>query len=195
MLATGWPSGQAAGAVDGVDRDGGQAELLRGLDHAGAAAALVFHLVVEFGDLGARALGRDFLLHLCGDAFVGRRHARLDLADLDQRHAEPALHRLADFAGRQRKRRIRDRGIDDRGFCDQAEVDVGQIEIALLGEIVERRSRRDAAARGLRFLCVGKHDLRDLALLGRAELVAALLEYLLGVLVGDLGPFADLFRR
>ena len=44
--------GGAAGAIDGVDGDGGQPELLRGLDHAGAAAALVFHLVVEFGDLG-----------------------------------------------------------------------------------------------------------------------------------------------
>ena len=53
----------------------------------------------------------------------------------------------------------------------------------------------DAAARSLRFAFVGKHDLRDLALLGRAELVAVLLEDLLRVLVGDLGPFADLFRR
>ena len=193
MLATGWPSGSAAGAIDGVDRDGGQAELLRSLDHVGAAAALVFHLVLDFVDLGARAFGRDFLLHLCRDAFKRRRHARLDLADLDQRHAEPALHRLADFARRQRKRRIRNRRIDDRGFCDHAEVDVGQIEIALLGEVVERRSRRDAAARGLRFPFVGKHDLRDFALLRRAELVAVLLEDLLRVLVGDFGPFADLF--
>ena len=63
MLVTGWPFGRAAGAVDGVDRDGGQAELLRGLDHVGAAAALVFHLVLDFGDLGARAFGREFLLH------------------------------------------------------------------------------------------------------------------------------------
>ena len=45
------------------------------------------------------------------------------------------------------------------------------------------------------FLRVRKHDLRHLALFRRAELVAALLEDLLGVLVGDLGPFADLFRR
>src|SRR6185295_10949797 len=40
--------GQAAGAIDSVDRDGGQAELLRSLDHVGAAAALVFHLVLDF---------------------------------------------------------------------------------------------------------------------------------------------------
>ena len=113
-----------------------------GFDHAGAAAALVFHLVLEFGDLGARAFGRDFLLHLGRDAFIGRRHAGLDLADLDQRHAEPALHRLADLAGGQRKRGIRDGGIDDRGFRDHAEVDVGQIEVALLGEVVERHARR-----------------------------------------------------
>ena len=98
MLATGWPSGVRPERSTASIVTGGQPELLRGLDHAGAAAALVFHLVVEFGDLGARALGRDFLLHLRGDAFIGRRHARLDLADLDQRHAEPALHRLADFA-------------------------------------------------------------------------------------------------
>ena len=109
MLVDRLAVGQAAGAIDGVDGDGGQAELLRGLDHAGAAAALVFHLVVEFGDLAARALGREFLLHLRGDAFIGRRHARLDLADLDQRHAEPALHRLADFARGQRERRIGNR--------------------------------------------------------------------------------------
>ena len=50
---------RAAGAVDGVDGDGGKAELLRGLDHAGAAAALVFHLVAQVGDLDARALGGD----------------------------------------------------------------------------------------------------------------------------------------
>ena len=98
MLVDGLAVGQAAGAIDGVDRDGGQAELLRSLDHVGAAAALVFHLVLDFGDLGARAFGRDFLLHLRRDAFKRGHHARLDLADLDQRHAEPALHRLADFA-------------------------------------------------------------------------------------------------
>ena len=40
---------------------------------------------------------------------------------------------------------------------------------------------------------VGKHHLRDFALFRRADLVAALLEDLLRVLVGDLGPFADLF--
>jgi peptidyl-prolyl cis-trans isomerase D len=89
----------SAGAVDGVDRDGGQAKLLGSLDHVGAPAALVLHLVLHFRDLGACALGRDFLLHLCRHAFKRRRHARFDLADLDQRHAEAALHRLADFAG------------------------------------------------------------------------------------------------
>ncbi len=118
--------GQAAGAVDGVDGDGGEPELLRGLDHAGATAALVFHLVAQFGDLGARAFGRDLLLQIGGDAFIGRLDAGLDLADLDQRHAELALHRLAHLAGRQRKGRIRDRGIDDGGFRDHAEVDVGR---------------------------------------------------------------------
>ena len=83
--------GRAAGAVDGLDGDRGQSELLGGFDDAGAAAALVFHLVVEFGDFAARALGREFLLDLRGDAFIGRRRAGLDLADLDQRHAEAAL--------------------------------------------------------------------------------------------------------
>ena len=77
---------------------GAMPELLRGLDDAGAAAALVFHLVVEFGDFGAGALGRDFLLDLGGEALIGRRRSGLDLADLDQCHAEAALHRLADFA-------------------------------------------------------------------------------------------------
>ncbi len=54
---------------------------------------------------------------------------------------------------------------------------------------------RDAAARGRGFLRVRKYDLRHLALFRRSELVAALLEQLLGILVGDVGPFADLFRR
>ena len=45
------------------------------------------------------------------------------------------------------------------------------------------------------FVRVRKHHLRDFALFRRSELVAALLEQLLGVLVGHLGPFADLFRR
>src|SRR3984893_11359533 len=102
----------AAGAIDGVDGDGGEPEFLGGFDHPGAAAALVFHLVAQFGCLGARALGGNFLLQVRGDGFIGRLDARLDLADLDQRYAELALHRLADFAGRQRKRRVGNRGID-----------------------------------------------------------------------------------
>ena len=105
---------EAAGAIDGVDGHGGKPELLRGFDHAGAAAALVFHLVVEIGDLGARALGGDFLFQGRGDAFIGRFGPRLDLADLDQGNAEPARHRLAHLAGRQRERRVRDGAIDDR---------------------------------------------------------------------------------
>ena len=52
---------------------------------------------------------------------------------------------------------------------------------------------RVARRRG--FVRVRKHDLRYLAPFRRAKLAAALLEYLLGVLVGDVGPFADLFRR
>src|SRR5712672_965698 len=62
--------GGTAGAIDCLDRDRGQSELLRRLDHAGAAATLVFHLVVEFGDLGSRPLGRDYLFHLPGDALI-----------------------------------------------------------------------------------------------------------------------------
>ena len=120
---------------------------------------------------------------------------RLDGADLDQRHAELALHRLADLAGRQREGRVRDRGIENARFGDEAEIDVGRGEIALLGDVVERRSRGDAAARGLGFLHVREDDLRDLALLGRAELVLAQLEQFFRVLVGDLRPLADVFRR
>ena len=126
MLATGWPSGVRPERSTASIVTGGQAELLRSLHHIGAARALVFHLVLDFADLGARAFGRDFLLDLGGDAFKGRHRARLDLADLDQRHAKAPLYGLADFARWQRKRRVRDRGIDDRAFCDQAEVDVGK---------------------------------------------------------------------
>ena len=112
-------------------------QFLRGLDDAGAAAALVFHLVAQLRNLGARALSGYFLLQVGGDAFIGWFDPGLDLADLDQRHAEPALHRLAHLSGRQRKRRIGDRGIDNGGFRDQPEIDVGRIEPTLLGQILE----------------------------------------------------------
>ena len=188
-------AGKAARAVHGVDGDGGEPQFLRGLDNARATAALVFHLVAQLGDLGARAFARNLLLELRGDAFIGWLDARLDLADLDQGKAELALFRLAYLAGRQREGGVRNRRIDDRGFRDQAEVDVGWIEAALLGEILERQSGCDAVARRQGFFRVRKDDLRNLALFRRSELVAALLEYLPGILVGDLGPFADLFRR
>src|SRR5205823_1471964 len=106
-----------------------------------------------------------------------------------------ALHGLADFTGRQREGGVGDGGVENAGFGDQTEVDVGTVELALLGDILERGAGGDAAARGLGFLDIGKDDLRDLPLLGRAELVLALLEDLLGILVGDVGPFADVFRR
>ena len=109
--------GQAAGAVDGIDGDGGEPQLLRGLDHAGAAAALVFHLVAQVGHLGARTLDRDLLLQIGRDAFIVRLDRRLDHADLDQRDTEAALHRLAHVAGRQRKSGIRNRWIEDAGFA------------------------------------------------------------------------------
>ena len=54
---------------------------------------------------------------------------------------------------------------------------------------------RDAATRRRGFLRVREHDLRHLAPFRRAELAAVLLEDFPGVLVGDLGPFADLFGR
>ena len=55
MLVASWPLGETAGAVDGVDGDGGESQFLRGLDDAGAAAALVFHLVAELADRLVRA--------------------------------------------------------------------------------------------------------------------------------------------
>ena len=58
---------------------------------AGAAAALVFHLVAQIGDRLARAFDRNFLLQACGEAFIGWRDPGLDLADLDQGNAEACL--------------------------------------------------------------------------------------------------------
>ena len=80
-------------------------------------------------------------------------------------------------------------------FVIEAEIDVGRTEPALLGEFVERQSRSDSAARGLRLFDVRKYDLRHLALFRRSKFVAALLEHLLRILVGDFGPFADLLGR
>src|SRR5205085_10540445 len=114
-----------AGAIDGIDGDGVEAEFPGRFNDAGATAALVFHLVAQFGHLGTGAFGRDFLLQVSGDAFIGRLDARLDGADLDQRHAELALHRLAHFARGKRKSRIGDFGIEDGGFSDRAEGDIG----------------------------------------------------------------------
>src|ERR1035437_5695210 len=130
-------AGLAAGAIDGVDGDGGQSQLLRGLDDTSATAALVLHFVAQLRNLCARTVGRNFFLKVCGEAFIGWLDPRLDFADLDQGNAEPAFYRLTDFAGRQRKGGVRNRGIDDPGFSDQAEVDVRWIEPALLGEILE----------------------------------------------------------
>ncbi len=93
------------------------------------------------------------------------------------------------------KAEIRDRGVEDRGFRDHAEIDVGGFEPALLGEILERQAGADAIARGERFLRVREDDLRHLALFRSGKLVVALLEQLLGVLVGNLGPFADVLGR
>ena len=170
-------------------------QLLRGVDHARAAAAFVFHLVAQICDLGARALAGELFLQVGRDTRIVGLDRRLDGADLDQRRAELALHRLAHLAGRQRKCRVRDGRVEDGRFGDEAEIDIGRLELALLGDVVERRSRGDAAARGLGFLHVREHDLRDLALLGRAELVLAQLEQFLRVLIGDLRPLADVFGR
>ena len=137
MLVTSCPSGRRPGAVDGVDGNGGEPQFLRGFDHAGAAAALVFHLVAQLGDRGARAFDRDFLFQVGSEACIGWFDPGLDLADLGQHNAELALHRLGHVAGWQRKGRVRDRRIDDLGFRDHAEVDVRSTEPALLGDIIE----------------------------------------------------------
>ncbi len=140
------------------------------------------------------ALGGDLALDLAGEAGVVRLLARLDLVDLDDGRAEAALHRLADLAGGKREGGIADRGVERR-LGHEAEVDVGAVEPALLGEVLERHAAGEALAGGLRVRGVGKYDLVHLALLRRAEPVLALLEHLLGVLVGDLAPLADLLRR
>jgi len=128
---------EAAGAIDRVDGDGGQSQLLRGFDDTSAAAALVFHLVAQIGNRLARAFGGNFLFQICRDAFIGHFDPRFDLADLDQRHTELARYRLADLAGGQREGRIRDRGIDDLRFRHQSEIDVGGLQSPLLRQIVE----------------------------------------------------------
>src|SRR5262249_4230081 len=102
-----------ARTIHSVDGDGRQSQLLRGVDHVGAAATLVFHLVAQVRNLVARTLGREFFLDVRRDAREIRLDRRLDGADLDQRHTEFALHWLADLAGRQREGRVRDRGIEN----------------------------------------------------------------------------------
>ncbi len=149
----------------------------------------------RLGDLGAGPFGRDFLLQAGRHAGVIGLDRRLDGADLDQRHAELALDGLADVTRGKRERGIRNRGIEDGGFADHAEIDIGRFEIALLGEVLERQSCGDAIARRLRLGHVREDDLRYLALLRGAVAIAALREQLLGVLVGNVGPFGDFLRR
>src|SRR5262249_19163537 len=81
-VGAGLPVRHAAGTGDGIDRHGGEPELLRGLDDAGAAAALVFHLALQLVDLGARVRGGDLLLDGRRHAFITWHRGRLDLADL-----------------------------------------------------------------------------------------------------------------
>ncbi len=142
MLATGWPSGMRPERSTASIVTASSPSFCEASTTLAPPRALVFHLVLDFVDLGARVRSPISFLICGGDAFIGRHRARLDLADLDQRHAEAALYGLADFARWQRERRIRNRRIDDRALGDHPEVDVGQIEIALLGKVVERRSRR-----------------------------------------------------
>ena len=69
--------------------------------------------------LGA-ALG-DLAFDLRRDLFVGLLRARLDLADLQQHGAEPALDRRADLAGLEREGGVGDGRIDDVGLRHHAD--------------------------------------------------------------------------
>src|SRR5579871_1667965 len=60
--------GRTARTIHGVKGHGFQAKLLRGVDHAGPATALVLHLVAQLADLGARPRARDIVLDLRGVA-------------------------------------------------------------------------------------------------------------------------------
>ncbi len=62
----------AAGPIDGFDGDGLQTELLRGFGDVGAAAALVFDLVVQILKLRACALRRDLALDDLREALEAR---------------------------------------------------------------------------------------------------------------------------
>ena len=64
-----------------------------------------------------------------------------------------------------------------------------------LRDVVEGGAVVDFAPRGLGLGDVGEHDLPELPLFGRGQLVLALLIGLFGVLVGHLRPFRDLFGR
>ncbi len=169
-----------------------KAKLLRGLDDARATAAFVLHLVAQLGDLVAGALGGDLGLHL-----LRRRSPQVGVTPgsilptlTSATPKRPCTGWLTSPDGSW-KAASPTAGSRIADFGDQAEIDVGRIEVALAGDVVERGARRDAGARSFGVAEVRKHDLRDLALLRRAEPVLALLEDLLGVLVGDRLPLAD----
>lgn len=185
----------AAGAVDRVDRHGGEAELLGCVDDAGTAAARVFHLVVQLLHLLAGALLGEVALQAGRHAGVVRLLAGFDLGDFEQHGAELSLHRLADFVQRQRERSRGDLLIEHLRLADLAEIEIGRLDAALLGEVGEAGAAGDLGAGRLGLFDIREHDLQDLALLRRRQLVLALLEQLLRVGVRHLGPLGDRFRR
>ena len=80
--------GRTAGAVDRVDGDGLEPELLGGLRQRRAAGALVLDLVAQVADLAPGAALGDLALDLRRDLFIALLRSRLDLADQQQHRAE-----------------------------------------------------------------------------------------------------------
>ena len=148
-----------------------------------AAGALVLDLVVDLVDGVLGALDGDLAAQL-GRDFLERLHAlRLDMRDPDEDRAEPALHRAAHGARREREGGLGDGRVDHLGLREGAELEV------LLGDVLLRRhgleagALLDAAEGGLGLARGREDDLLDGAALGRAEAGLDALIALAGVIV------------
>jgi hypothetical protein len=113
-----------AGAVDRRDGRHRKAVLARDLGQRTGRGALVLDLVVDVVDGVLGALDGDLAAQLGCDLLERLDALRLDMRDPDEDGAEPALHRSAHRARREREGGLGDGRVDHLGLREGAELEV-----------------------------------------------------------------------